>query len=49
MEDKSYTNINFIEKNNHIISLFAIYDGHGGKIVSEYLYNNFDKILQSNI
>ena len=49
MEDKSYININFLEKNNHTISLFAIYDGHGGKIVSEYLYNNFEKILQSNI
>ena len=49
MEDISYTNINFLKKNNHNISLFAIYDGHNGKLVSEYLYKNFDKILLSNL
>jgi serine/threonine protein phosphatase PrpC len=49
MEDFTYTNLNFHNKNNHNISLFAIYDGHNGKLVSEYLYKNFDKILLSNL
>ena len=49
MEDISYTNLNFHNKNNHNMSLFAIYDGHNGKFVSEYLYKNFDKILLSNL
>ena len=47
MEDKSYIKINIIEKENHKISLFAIFDGHGGKLVSEYLYNNYEKTLIS--
>ena len=49
MEDIAYTNINYIEKKEHKISLFAIYDGHNGKYVSEYLNKNFDKILYSNL
>ena len=49
MEDKSYSNLTFLSKNNHLISLFGIYDGHNGKNISEYLYNNFDKILLNNI
>ena len=49
MEDFTYTNLNFHNKNNHNISLFAIYDGHNGKLVSEHLYKNFDKILLSNL
>ncbi len=47
MEDKSYIKINIIEKENHKISLFAIFDGHGGKLVSQYLYNNYEKTLIS--
>ena len=47
MEDKSYIKINIIEKENHKISLFAIFDGHGGKLVSDYLYNNYEKTLIS--
>ena len=47
MEDKSCIKINIIEKENHKISLFAIFDGHGGKLVSEYLYNNYEKTLIS--
>ena len=49
MEDITYTNINFIENKNHSISLFAIYDGHNGKFVSEYLNKNIPKILYSKI
>ena len=49
MEDITYTNINFMENKNHSISLFAIYDGHNGKFVSEYLNKNLPKILYSKI
>ena len=49
MEDIAYANINFIENKNHSISLFAIYDGHNGKFVSEYLNKNIPKILYSKI
>ena len=47
MEDKSYIKINIIEKENHKISLFGIFDGHGGKLVSDYLYTNYEKTLIS--
>jgi len=49
MEDFSYINKNFLEKDNHKMSLFAIFDGHGGKEVSEYLQKNFHEILKKNI
>ena len=49
MEDIAYANINFIENKNHSISLFAIFDGHNGKFVSEYLNENLPKILYSQI
>ena len=49
MEDFSYTNINFIDKENHKMSLFAIFDGHNGKNVSEFLHKNFAKTLKKNL
>ena len=35
-------------KNNHL-SLFAVFDGHGGSAVSEYLKNNFCENLKKTI
>ena len=49
MEDFSYTNINFIDIENHKMSLFAIFDGHNGAIVSEFLQKNFAKTLRKNL
>jgi serine/threonine protein phosphatase PrpC len=49
MEDYSYTNINFIDIENHKMSLFAIFDGHNGTIVSEFLQKNFAKTLKKNL
>ena len=49
MEDFSYTNINFIDIENHKMSLFAIFDGHNGTIVSEFLQKNFAKTLKKNL
>lgn len=30
------------------ISLFAVFDGHGGKQISEYAKHHFTKILENN-
>ena len=49
MEDFSYTNINFIDIENHKMSLFAIFDGHNGTIVSEFLQKNFARTLRKNL
>ena len=49
MEDFSYINKNFLEKDNHKMSLFAIFDGHNGTIVSEFLQKNFARTLRKNL
>ena len=35
----------FLKLENHNISLFAIFDGHGGGIIAQYLKNNFCDVL----
>ena len=47
MEDKGKSILNFNEKKNNI--LFALFDGHGGDFVSNYLQEYFDKYLKKNI
>jgi len=41
-EDRLYIN-NIISTNN--INIFCIFDGHGGKLVSEYLLNNIPNYM----
>ena len=49
MEDYLLINQNFLQKENHKMFLFCIFDGHGGKEVAEYLKNNYENILRKNI
>ena len=41
MEDTHLMRVNFMEN----ISLFAVFDGHGGSGISEYLERNFMTVL----
>lgn len=41
MEDTHLMKVNFMEN----ISLFAVFDGHGGSGISEYLERNFMSVL----
>lgn len=46
-EDKLDININYVKQNKQI-SLYSIYDGHGGDYVSNYLRDNLHNELISN-
>ena len=45
MEDFVLVKNDFLKLDNHNISLFAIFDGHGGGHVARYLKNNFCDVL----
>ena len=45
MEDFTLVKSPFFQGYGHNMSLFAVFDGHGGKDVSEYLMNNFSEQL----
>jgi len=49
MEDFVLIKNDFLKLENHNISLFAIFDGHGGPHVSQYLKNNFCDVLNKII
>jgi serine/threonine protein phosphatase PrpC len=39
----------FKNKNNEIVEIFGLFDGHAGDDVSKYLSSNFGKILEKNL
>ena len=45
MEDCILVKNDFLKLGNHNLSLFAIFDGHGGGLVAQYLKNNFCEVL----
>ena len=45
MEDFILVKNSFLNTQNHYLSLFGIFDGHGGGQVAEYLKNNFPDVL----
>lgn len=49
MEDFILIKKEFLIKQSHNLSLFAIFDGHGGGHVAEYLKNNFSDVLNKVI
>ena len=49
MEDFILIKHPFLEIENHHLSLFAVFDGHGGKYVSQYLKENFSEFLKKTI
>ena len=46
MEDFILIKHPFLEIENHHLSLFAVFDGHGGEYVSQYLKENFSEFLK---
>ena len=49
MEDFILIKHPFLEIENHHLSLFAVFDGHGGEYVSQYLKENFSEFLKKTI
>ena len=49
MEDFILIKHPFITLENHNLSIFSIFDGHGGDFVAKYLKENFASNLQNNI
>ena len=49
MEDFILIKHPFITLENHNLSIFSIFDGHGGDFVAKYLKENFASNLQKNI
>ena len=49
MEDFILIKDKIISNPEHTISIFAIFDGHNGKIVSEFLSNNFHEFFKKNL
>jgi serine/threonine protein phosphatase PrpC len=49
MEDFILIKDKLISIPNHNISIFAIFDGHNGHIVSEFLFKNFHNFFQKNL
>ena len=49
MEDFILIKHPFLEIENHHLSLFAVFDGHGGEYVSQYLKENFSEFLKKAI
>ena len=49
MEDFILIKSPFLNIKEHNLSLFALFDGHGGKNVAEYLKNNFSDVLTKKI
>ena len=45
MEDFILIKTSFLNFQRHNLSLFALFDGHGGKDVAEYLKNNISEVL----
>ena len=49
MEDFTLIKHPFLSIEKHNLSLFSIFDGHGGDYVAKYLKENFDNFLQKSI
>ena len=49
MEDFIFIKTPFMDIKKHNLSLFALFDGHGGKDVAEYLKNNICDVLTKTI
>ena len=49
MEDFILIKHPFLEIENNHLSLFAVFDGHGGEYVSQYLKENFSEFLKKTI
>ena len=49
MEDFTLLRHPFVDLKNHNLSLFCIFDGHGGDFVAKYLKENFESYLKKEI